>query len=182
LVSKYIGETEKNLSRIFEAAEASRVVLFFDEADALLGKRSEVADAHDRYANIEVAYLLQRLESYEGVAVLATNLVNNLDQAFLRRLHVVVEFPMPQAEERRKIWARSLPSAAPVGPDLDLDRLADEVEVSGGTIRNVVVRAAFLAAEQSSPITMEIMVTALRREFEKLGRLASASEWGRVFD
>ncbi len=182
LVSKYIGETEKNLARIFDAAEASRVVLFFDEADALLGKRSEVADAHDRYANIEVAYLLQRLETYEGVAVLATNLANNLDSAFLRRLHVIVEFPLPKAAERRRIWERSLPRAAPRGADLDLDRLADEVEVSGGTIRNVAVRAAFLAADAGSAITMAVMLEALRRELEKLGRLPSAPEHRRVFE
>ena len=182
LVSKYIGDTEKNLSRVFEAAEASRVVLFFDEADALLGKRSEVSDAHDRYANIEVAYLLQRLESYEGVAVMATNMLNNLDPAFLRRLHVVVEFPLPQPEERRRIWAQSIPPGAPLAPDVDLDRLADEVEVTGGTIRNVVTRAAFLAADAGTPITMELLLLALRRELEKLGRLTSSSQWQRVFD
>ena len=182
LVSKYIGETEKNLAQVFAAAEAGRVVLFFDEADALLGKRSEVSDSHDRYANIEVAYLLQRLETYEGVAVLATNLAKNIDAAFLRRLHVIVEFPLPQPAERRRIWERSLPPSAPLGEDLDLDRLSGEVEVSGGTIRNVALRAAFLAAEAGSAITMETLLVALRRELEKLGRLPSASEWQRVFD
>jgi ATP-dependent 26S proteasome regulatory subunit len=182
LVSKYIGDTEKNLSRVFDAAEASRVVLFFDEADALLGKRSEVSDSHDRYANIEVAYLLQRLERYEGVAILATNLASNLDPAFLRRLHVVVEFPMPQAPERKRIWTNSFPERAPLSNDIDFDRLANEVEVTGGTIHNVANRAAFLAADAGSPITMELVLVALRRELEKIGRLAISSEWLRVFD
>ncbi|MST35286.1 AAA family ATPase, partial [Acidimicrobiaceae bacterium USS-CC1] len=177
LVSKYIGETEKNLSRVFETAEASNVVLFFDEADALLGKRSEVSDAHDRYANIEVAYLLQRLERYEGVAVMATNLARNIDDAFLRRIHVIVEFPVPEPPERRRIWARSVPTGAPVADDLDLDALADGVEISGGTIRNSVLTAAFLAAEAGTPITMQLAVTAVRRELQKLGRLASAADF-----
>jgi SpoVK/Ycf46/Vps4 family AAA+-type ATPase len=179
LVSKYIGETEKNLSRVFDAAEASSVALFFDEADALLGRRSEVSDAHDRYANIEVAYLLQRLERYEGLVVLATNLAKNIDPAFLRRLHVVVEFPMPGPAERRRIWAHCLPSAAPTGADLDLDFLADGFELSGGTIRNAVLAAAFLAAEAGTPITMAAAVVALRRELQKLGRLVRPEDFGR---
>ncbi len=178
MVSKYIGETEKNLARVFDAAEASRVALFFDEADALLGRRSEVSDAHDRYANIEVSYLLQRLERYEGLVVLATNLAKNIDPAFLRRIHVMVEFPMPGAAERRRIWAHCLPSAAPTGADLDLDFLADGFDVSGGTIRNAVLSAAFLAAEAGSPITMATAVVALRRELQKLGRLVRPEDFG----
>jgi hypothetical protein len=177
LVSKYIGETEKNLSRVFDAAEASRVVLFFDEADALLGRRSAVSDAHDRYANIEVAYLLQRLERYDGVAVLATNLASNLDTAFLRRLHVMVEFPVPEAPERRAIWARSIPAATPLADDVDLDTLANSVEVSGGTIRNAALGAAFLAAEAGSPITMAHAVEALQAEMRKNGRLVSDADF-----
>jgi hypothetical protein len=175
LVSKYIGETEKNLSAVFDAAEASNVALFFDEADALLGKRSEVSDAHDRYANIEVAYLLQRLERYEGLAVMATNLAKNIDPAFTRRLHIIVEFPLPEAPERRRIWARCLPKGAPLGDDLDLDALADGAEVSGGTIRNAVTTAAFLAADRGSAITMGLAVTALNRELQKIGRLVDHS-------
>ncbi len=128
-----------------------------------------MSDAHDRYANIEVAYLLQRLERYEGVAVMATNLVRNIDEAFLRRLHVVVEFPVPEAPERRRIWARSLPPAAPLGDDVDIDFLAQEVEVTGGTIRNAALGAAFLAAEAATPITMALIVAALRRELQKMG-------------
>ncbi len=178
MVSKYIGETEKNLSRVFDAAEASSVALFFDEADALLGRRSEVSDAHDRYANIEVAYLLQRLERYEGLVVLATNLAKNIDSAFLRRIHVVIEFPMPGPTERRRIWARCLPALAPAAGDLDLDFLADAFELSGGTIRNAVVAAAFLAAEGGTPITMSTAVLALRRELQKMGRLVRPEDFG----
>ena len=177
LVSKYIGETEKNLARVFDAAEAANVALFFDEADALMGKRSAVSDAHDRYANIEVAYLLQRLERYEGLAVLATNLANNIDPAFVRRFHVVVEFPVPGPAERRRIWERCLPPLAPLGEDLDLDRLATEIEVAGGTIRNAALGAAFLAAEGDHPITMATMVKALQRELHKIGRLITASDF-----
>jgi len=181
MVSKYIGETEKNLSRLFDAAEGSNVALFFDEADALLGKRSEVSDAHDRYANIEVAYLLQRLERYEGVAILATNLAKNIDSAFLRRLHIVVEFPVPGPEERRRIWAGSFPADAPRGADLDLDVLADRFELTGGTIRNAVLGSAFLAAEAESDITMELAVTALGREMKKIGRLVTPEDFGPYF-
>ena len=171
LVSKYIGETEKNLSAVFDAAEASSVALFFDEADALLGKRSEVSDAHDRYANIEVAYLLQRLEAYDGLAIMATNLLRNIDHAFLRRIHVIVEFPVPEAPERRLIWRRCLPPNAPLADDLDLDVFADRVELVGGAIRNAVATASFLAAEQGAPIGNDHVMTALRREMQKLGRL-----------
>ena len=182
IVSKYIGETEKNLGRVFDAAEASNVTLFFDEADALLGKRSEVSDAHDRYANIEVAYLLQRLERYEGLVVMATNLAKNIDSAFLRRLHVVIEFPMPGPAERRQIWNRCLPSAAPRGADLDIDFLAEQFEVSGGTIRNAVLAAAFLAAEAGSSISMSTAVIAVRRELQKMGRLVRAEDFGQYAD
>jgi AAA+ superfamily predicted ATPase len=174
LVSKYIGETEKNLSIVFDAAEASSVALFFDEADALLGRRSEVSDAHDRYANIEVAYLLQRLERYDGLAIMATNLLRNIDPAFLRRIHVIVEFPVPEAPERRRIWRRCLPPRAPLADDLDLDVFADRVEMVGGAIRNAVATASFLAAEEGKPIGQAHVVTAVRREMQKLGRLFDA--------
>jgi ATPase family associated with various cellular activities (AAA) len=171
LVSKYIGDTEKNLSAVFDAAEASSVALFFDEADALLGKRSAVSDAHDRYANIEVAYLLQRLERYDGLAIMATNLLRNIDPAFLRRIHVIVEFPIPEAPERRRIWRRCLPPHAPLAEDLDLDVFADRVEMVGGAIRNAVATAAFLAAEYEEPIGQAHVMTAVQREMQKLGRL-----------
>ena len=175
LVSKYIGETEKNLSKVFESAGASNVVLFFDEAEALLGKRSQVSDARDRYANIEVAYLLQRLERYDGLVILATNLASNLDTAFLRRIHVSIQFPMPEAAERRQIWCRSIPPGAPAG-DIDLDFLAEEFELSGGSIRNTALTAAFLAADDDKPMSMPHVVIALQRELQKLGRLVPGDE------
>ncbi|MGZ4507152.1 MAG: ATP-binding protein [Blastococcus sp.] len=174
VVSKYIGETEKNLARVFAAAAATDAVLFFDEADALFGKRTEVRDAHDRYANVEVAYLLQRIEQHDGVVVLATNLRKNIDDAFLRRLQFVVEFPLPDRDHRRQIWQRMFPPAAPVDPALDLDLLADRFELSGGSIRNVAVEAAFSAAADGRPIGADHVWTALRHEHLKLGRVISA--------
>ncbi len=181
VVSKYIGETEKNLERIFSAAAAGNLVLFFDEADALFGKRSEVSDAHDRYANIEVAYLLQRMESYDGLIVLATNLQKNIDQAFVRRIHVSVQFPLPEEAQRRAIWAMSFPPAAPVG-DLDIDFLARQFKVPGGVIRNAAVGAAFLAVERGGGIAMETVMLALKREFQKMGRLRTEADFDRYFD
>ena len=180
VVSKYIGETEKNLERIFTAASAGNVVLFFDEADALFGKRSEVSDAHDRYANIEVAYLLQRVEAYDGIVILATNLARNLDPAFLRRISVAIEFPMPDDDQRRAIWELSFPPSAPT-TELDLDFLARQFRISGGAIRNAALSAGFLAAEAGGPITMDVVVLALKREFQKLGRLRTEVEFDRYF-
>jgi AAA+ superfamily predicted ATPase len=181
VVSKYIGETEKNLESIFSAASAGNLVLFFDEADSLFGKRSDVGDAHDRYANIEVSYLLQRIESYDGFVVMATNLQKNIDQAFLRRIHTSVEFPMPEEDERRAIWALSFPSTTPAG-DIDLDFLARQFKIAGGSIRNAALNAGFLAAARDEPITMEIVVLGLKREFQKLGRLRTEAEFDRYFD
>jgi SpoVK/Ycf46/Vps4 family AAA+-type ATPase len=182
VVSKYIGETEKNLSRIFAEAERGTAVLFFDEADALFGKRSEVKDAHDRYANIEISYLLQRIETYEGVVILATNLRKNIDEAFLRRLHYVIEFPFPGARERRAIWAGLFPERAPRKADVDMDFLAERLPLSGGNIRNIVVRAAFLAASNGGAITMEHLVRAAKREYDKVGHLATESDFGPYWD
>ncbi len=181
VVSKYIGETEKNLERIFGAAAAGDLVLFFDEADALFGKRSEVSDAHDRYANIEVAYLLQRLETYDGLVVLATNLQRNIDPAFLRRISVAVDFTTPEEGERRAIWARAFPPTAPVS-DLDLDFLARQFKITGGVISNAALGAAFLAAADDGPITMRHAVLSVKREFQKLGRLRTEKEFERYFD
>jgi ATP-dependent 26S proteasome regulatory subunit len=178
LVSKYIGETEQNLAKVFAAAEASPVVLFFDEADALLGKRSEVRDSHDRYANIEVAYLLQRLERYDGVVLLATNLAGNIDSAFARRIHVSVEFSLPDRDERRRIWARSLPATAPLDDDVDLERLAEVVDLPGGAISNAALAAAFLAAAAGEPIRMATLLLAVKRELMKLGRLVPEENFG----
>ncbi|HXW79403.1 MAG TPA: ATP-binding protein, partial [Acidimicrobiales bacterium] len=177
LVSKWVGETEKNLAQVFAAAEASNVALFFDEADAIFGKRSEVSDAHDRYANIEVAYLLQRLERYEGLVVLASNLATNIDPAFLRRVHVRVDFPMPEEPERKRIWEQSLPSTAPRA-DLDIGLLANQFKLSGGSIHNAALTAGFIAADAGSPITMACVVEAVQRELRKLGRLVTPGDFG----
>ena len=180
VVSKYIGETEKNLERIFSAAASGDLVLFFDEADALFGKRSEVSDAHDRYANIEVAYLLQRLEAYPGIVVMATNLQGNIDQAFVRRISVSVDFEPPDEPQRRLIWAGAFPPGAPVA-GLDLDFLARQFKVTGGIIHNAALGAAFRAADEGGPVTMERVAFALKREFQKLGRLRTESEFERYY-
>jgi SpoVK/Ycf46/Vps4 family AAA+-type ATPase len=177
VVSKYIGETEKNLERIFRAADQGDAVLLFDEADAIFGKRSEVRDARDRYANVEVAYLLQRLENYEGLAVLTTNLRGNIDEAFIRRLDSVLEFPLPEEAERLQIWRRSLPPEAPVDADADLAFLARKFKLAGGHIRNIALTAAFLAAENNTSIGMKHLVRATRREYQKLGKLVAEADF-----
>lgn len=177
VVSKYIGETERNLEEVFEAASAGNLVLFFDEADSLFGKRSEVKDARDRYANIEVSYLLQRLEAYDGVVVLASNFEKNIDDAFVRRIHARVEFSMPKAPERRAIWQQNLPAGAPV-VGVDVDELAERFELTGGSIRNAAVHAAFLAAAEGTPITMECVVRGIGREFRKMGKLIRSEDFG----
>jgi SpoVK/Ycf46/Vps4 family AAA+-type ATPase len=178
VVDKYVGETEKNLDRVFEAAGHVNCVLFFDEADALFGKRSDVQDAHDRYANIETAYLLQRMETFEGIAILATNLRANIDDAFARRLDAMVDFPVPDEEHRRELWERCLGACAPRADDLDLDFLASSFELSGGNIRNVTLAAAFLAAADGRPISMADLIRGTGREYRKLGRLVTESEFG----
>jgi hypothetical protein len=177
VVSKYIGETEKNLSRIFAAAEDANAILFFDEADALFGKRSEVSDAHDRYANIEISYLLQKMEEYAGITILATNLRQNLDEAFLRRLAFAVHFPFPDAESRRRIWAGVWPPQTPLAADVDCARLAERCKLSGGNIKNVALAAAFLAAADTGPVTMHHLRQAIRREYQKLGKVLDEREW-----
>jgi hypothetical protein len=177
VVSKYIGETERNLDRIFAAAEGSNAILFFDEADALFGKRSEVKDAHDRYANIEVAYLLQRMETYPGAVVLATNYRRNIDEAFLRRLDFTIDFPFPDAADRMRIWRRLLPDSAPVGPDVDVEQLAARFELAGGSIRNSSVAAAFMAADDGGTIEMRHLVHAVAAEYRKMGRLTMDADF-----
>ncbi|MFF7370326.1 AAA family ATPase [Streptomyces tricolor] len=178
VVDKYVGETEKNLERIFTEASAVNAVLLFDEADAIFGKRSEVKDAHDRHANIESAYLLQRMESFDGIAVLTTNLRANLDEAFTRRLDVVADFPVPDAAQRRALWERCLGDRLPRAGDLDLGFCADRFELAGGSIRACAVTAAYLAAESGEPLTMRQVVTAVAQEYRKLGRLVLESEFG----
>jgi len=176
VVSKYIGETEKNLEQLFAAAETSGAVLLFDEADALFGKRSEVKDSHDRYANIELAYLLQRMESYRGLSILTTNLKSSLDTAFLRRIRFVVQFPFPDVTQRTEIWRRIFPEALP-RDELKLDQLA-RLHVSGGNIRNIALNAAFLAAEDGMPLSMLHLARAARTEYSKLEKPINEAEMG----
>ncbi|MFJ2606595.1 MULTISPECIES: AAA family ATPase [unclassified Streptomyces] len=178
VVDKYVGETEKNLERIFTEASAVNAVLLFDEADAIFGKRSEVKSAHDRHANIESAYLLQRMESFDGIAVLTTNLRANLDEAFTRRLDVVADFPVPDAGHRLALWERCLGDRLPRAADLDLAFCADHFELAGGSIRACAVTAAYLAAETGEPLTMRQLVTAVAQEYRKLGRLVLEGEFG----
>jgi SpoVK/Ycf46/Vps4 family AAA+-type ATPase len=178
VVSKYIGETEKNLARIFAEAETSNAILFFDEADALFGKRSEVRDSHDRYANIEISYLLQRMEEYEGVVILATNLRKNMDDAFVRRMHFTVEFPFPSEPYRRRIWEKIWPEDTPRSPELDLDFVARRFEMAGGNIRNVALAAAFLAADDGRVVDMAHLVRATQREYQKMGKVVVEGEFG----
>jgi len=166
VVSKYIGETEKSLRRIFDAAEEGGALLFFDEADALFGRRTEVKDSHDRYANIEVSYLLQRMEQYRGLAVLATNMKQALDPAFLRRIRFVVAFPFPDAALREQIWKRAIPRQAPTEA-VNLQQLA-RLSVTGGNIRNIALGAAFLASEAGEPIRMSHLLEAARGEYLKI--------------
>jgi hypothetical protein len=174
VVSKYIGETEKNLRRVFDAAEESGAILLFDEADALFGKRSEVKDSHDRYANIEVSYLLQRMEAYRGLAILTTNQRSALDPAFLRRLRFVVQFPFPDAPQRAAIWQRVFPPATPT-QGLDHAKLA-KLRVAGGNIRNIAMNAAFIAADADEPVRMNHLLTAARSEYAKMERPLTAAE------
>ncbi|HBY77987.1 MAG TPA: ATPase, partial [Cyanobacteria bacterium UBA11148] len=168
VVSKYIGETEKNLRRVFDAAEGGGAILLFDEADALFGKRSEVKDSHDRHANIEVSYLLQRMESYRGLAILTTNLKSALDQAFLRRIRFIVQFPFPDATQRALIWERIFPKQMPT-EKLDFKKLA-KLNVAGGNIRSIALNAAFLAADAGESVQMKHLLQAAKSEYVKLER------------
>jgi len=170
VVSKYIGETEKNLHQIFREAQAGSAILFFDEADALFGKRSEVNDAHDRYANIEISYLLQKMEEFEGISILATNLRSNMDEALVRRLQVIVEFPFPDERQRGLIWKGIFPRDAPLAHDIDYDFLTMRLRLAGGNIKNIALHAAFLAAGKSSSIGMRQIMQAARREYQKMGK------------
>ena len=174
VVSKYIGETEKNLRTLFDAAEGTGAILLFDEADALFGKRSEVGDAHDRYANIEVSYLLQRMEAYGGLAILTTNMRGSLDDAFTRRIRFAVTFPFPNYAARLRVWQGVFPQAAHLG-DLSCEKLA-KLELSAGHIRNVAVNAAFLAAEDARPIGMDHMLAAAMIECANLEKPVTPTE------
>jgi SpoVK/Ycf46/Vps4 family AAA+-type ATPase len=173
VVSKYIGETEKNLHRIFHEAQWSNAILFFDEADALFGKRSEVKDAHDRYANIEIGYLLQKIEEYDGIAILATNLRKNMDEAFVRRIQFIVEFPFPDEKHRQLIWEVIFPQEVPFCDDVDFGFLAREVKLPGGNIKNIALAGAFYGASDGGSVKMTHLIHAARREHQKLGQV-----WG----
>jgi SpoVK/Ycf46/Vps4 family AAA+-type ATPase len=182
VISKYIGETEKQLSQLFREARSSNAILFFDEADAIFGKRSEVKDAHDRYANVEVAYLLQKMEEYEGIVILATNFRKNIDDAFTRRIHYIVEFPFPEAPYRERIWRSLMPADAPLAADVDFGFLGRQFEIAGGNIRNVALVAATLAAESGGAIRMEHFVRATARELQKIGKMPSRSDFQEYYD
>ena len=173
VVSKWIGETEKNLARVFDAAEGANVLLLFDEADALFGKRTEVKSSNDRHANAEVNYLLQRVERFEGISILTTNLETSMDAAFKRRLAFRVEFRIPDAAEREELWRRMVPAAAEVAEDVEFRELAEAYELAGGNIRNAALRAAFLAAAEGGPITMDRLDRAVRLEYRDAGKLAA---------
>lgn len=177
IVSKYIGDTEKNLDRIFSVAEHSNAILFFDEADTLFGKRTEVKDSHDRYANIEVGYLLQKMEEYEGIAILATNVRHHMDDAFVRRMQVIIEFPFPEEAERRRVWEGIFPRETPLGDDVDFGALARTVRLAGGNIKSIACAAAFYAAADGGMVHMPHLVKASRREYQKLGRMLNDVEW-----
>lgn len=170
VVSKYIGETEKNLDKIFTEAQTSNTILFFDEADALFGKRSEVKDAHDRYANIEIGYLLQKMEEYNGITILATNLRQNMDEAFLRRIHFAVEFPFPDEKQRELIWRTIFPIEAPIAKDIDYEFLSERLKIAGGNIKNIALTSAFYSAKGDMEIGMGQIMLAAKREFQKIGR------------
>ena len=171
VVSKFIGETEKNLSKIFVEAESSNAILFFDEADALFSKRTEIKDSHDRYANLETSYLLQRIEQYDGIVILASNFRKNMDEAFVRRMHFILEFPFPGPAERQRIWENIWPEELPLIDHLDNQVLASRIEIAGGNIRNVAVTAAFLAAANGGQVTMQHIKQATQREYQKMGKV-----------
>jgi SpoVK/Ycf46/Vps4 family AAA+-type ATPase len=185
VVNKYIGETEKNLKRVFDAADISDMILFFDEADSLFGKRTEVSDAHDRYANLEISYLLERMERFKGLAILATNRKKDLDEAFLRRLRYIIDFPLPATEQRRRIWQQVVPPNAD-SSELDFDFLAKQFPLAGGNIRSIVFNACLQAAadgggsdsKKSRVLTMRSVLIAVKREHDKMNRSLSAAQLG----
>lgn len=180
IVSKYIGETEKHLAQLFDQAEAMNIVLFFDEAESLFSKRTETKDAHDRYANLQTGYLLQRIETYPGIVILSTNLLGNIDKAFTRRFKFMIEYPFPGSEQRLQLWRNAFPAATPLAADVDFALLAERAALSGGNINNIAVSAAFLAAAEQSPVTQQHLLQATRREYDKLGKVFYGGDfvWG----
>lgn len=171
MVSKYIGETEKNLSDIFNEAKRSNAILFFDEADALFGKRTAITNSNDKYANVETSFLLQKIEEYEGVTILSSNFLKNMDKAFMRRMNHIIEFHLPNCEQRLKIWEGIFPKEAPLCSTVDLNFLASHFDLSGGNIKNIALRAAFIAAERMDAITMKDLLFATKEELHKIGKV-----------
>ena len=173
VVSKWVGETEKNLGELFDAAEAGHAILLFDEADSLFAKRTQVQSSNDRYANLEVNYLLQRMEAFAGIVILTTNHDAAIDEAFRRRLSLRVDFPVPEPDERERLWRALLPAEAALGPDIDYPALADRYEMTGGYIKNAALRAAFLAADEDAPIAMRHLDRAARAEYQAMGKVVA---------
>lgn len=178
IVSKYIGETEKNLNDLFNEAKKSNVILFFDETDALLGKRTEVKDSHDKNANLETSYLLQKMEEYDGITVMSTNYLENIDQAFFRRISYVIHFPFPDVESRKKIWQNMYPKEVPLSDDIDFDYLAEQFEIAGGNIKNIAVVSAFLAAKENNSVEMRHIIKAIKYELTKQGKTMLREDFG----
>ncbi len=171
VISKYVGETEKNSNEIFKAAKTSNGILFFDEGDALFGKRTNIKQANDRFANVEVSYLLQKIEEYDGISIITTNFLENIDQAFLRRMQFIINFPFPDSHARKEIWQHMIPENMPVDSDIDFEFLADNFEIAGGNIKNIVLYAAFIAAEKMERLNMRHLIYALRYELQKMDKL-----------
>ena len=182
VISRWVGETEKNLKEIFDAAEGGSTVVLFDEGDALFGSRGETKSAQDKFANQEVSFLLQRLETFEGCAIITTNLQENIDEAFLRRFGAVVEFPHPTPPERLKLWTRMIPEYAPLGDDVDLKYLAKQFHMSGGAIINASINACVVAASEGKPLGMEHLIFAIARELHKMGKQINAVHFGSYYD
>ena len=182
VISRWVGETEKNLKEVFDAAEGGTAVLLFDEADSLFGSRGEVKQAQDRFANQEVGFLLQRLEVFEGCAILTTNLQENIDEAFLRRFGAVIEFPMPSVEQRTQLWQRAIPKGAPLGDDMDLPAVAKQFVIAGGSIINSAINACILASTMREPVSMKHIVTAVAHEYVKMGKQVTAVHFGEWYD
>lgn len=178
VLSKYIGETEKSLGRIFDLAGKNNAILFFDETDALFGKRSEIKDSHDKYANVETSFLLQKMEEYQGAVIMTTNLLTNIDSAFLRRISYIIHFPFPDAEQREILWKGVFPREAPLDGTVDLQFLAQRFEMTGAMIKNSALSAAFLAAAQDRAITMGDLLYAIQKQFSKHGKRLSPQDMG----
>ena len=181
VVSKYIGEIEKNLEEIFEQAKKSQVILLFDEADVLFSKRTEVRDSNDKYSNMEAAFLLQKMEEYEGITVLATNFLQNFDEAFKRRMKFIIDFPFPDIAQRLQIWKQVFPKETPIEEELDYEFLAQSFELSGSNIKNVALHAAFLAAAENCRVGMRQIVAGVRNEFIKSGKTLTKEQLGQYY-